>query len=464
MESSIGPYSIQRLINQGGQGQVYLGYDRRLHRQVAIKVHQLPASRRARRRVLEEARRVAGIQSPRVVQIYDVVQSSDYLAMVMEYVPGCDLEDFLFAARPTLASVVTVASDLAVALAASRQQGLVHGDIKAANVLVTPEGRVKLTDFGIARTAGTGGDAISAGSLSAVAPEQLSGRAVDIRTDLFSLGRLLYRMLTGGHSFSRDGVPDPQLLFAEEQRLMSPILLEDGEVPPELLALVEQLLRLDPEQRPRNTHQVRRTLRTVTRQLPLSSADSLLREAKPHFRQESPDDIPPQIPDQLRQRGRSRNTSGTLGISRWSMLPRSSWLSMTALALLAVAIPLLAAWRGQVTRVHIEEPVLEVLAGAAPPLSRQGVARAVQEAIAEQNPTARFSGAVKGRAIYAADRSMAPDEEIAVQLRCDALACLLLLRRQLPDETRFQQVLLARQQTEAYWAGRLHEAAAALYR
>ena len=88
MESSIGPYSILRLINGGGQGRVYLGYDRRLHRQVAIKIHRLPASDVARRRALQEARLVAGVQSPRMVQIYDVVQSSDYLAMVMEYVPG----------------------------------------------------------------------------------------------------------------------------------------------------------------------------------------------------------------------------------------------------------------------------------------------------------------------------------------------------------------------------------------
>jgi eukaryotic-like serine/threonine-protein kinase len=464
VESSIGPYSIQRLINQGGQGQVYLGYDRRLQRQVAIKIHPLPASRRARRRVLQEAQRVAGIHSPRVVQIYDVVQSSDYLAMVMEYVPGCDLEDFLSAASPSLASVLTVASDLAVALAASRQQGLVHGDIKAANVLVTPQGRVKLTDFGIARAAGEPGNKMSAGSLSAVAPEQLSGQVLDIRTDLFSLGRLLYRMLTGEHSYARAGVPDPLLLQGVESVKVPPLLLDGSEVPNELRSLVDQLLCLDPEQRPRNTHQVRRILRDVTRSLPLSSADSLLQEAGPLFRQESPADIPPQIPDQLRQRGRSSNTQGTLKRWNWTGLPRSPMAAVLGLLLLVVAIPLVAAWRGQVNRVHIQEPQVELLAGAAPPLSHRALAAAVRDVIAEENPAARFSGAVPDRAIYSSVGDRGPDEDIAIQLRCDALACLLLLRRQLGGDSHYQQVLLARQQSESYWIQQLQQATAALYR
>lgn len=463
MDSSIGPYIIQRLINRGGQGQVYLGFDRRLHRQVAIKIHPLPASRRARNRVLAEAQRVAGIQSPRVVQIYDVVQSSDYLAMVMEYVPGCDLEDFLSVARPSLASVVTVASDLAVALAASRQQGLVHGDLKAANVLITAQGRVKLTDFGIARIAGTGGEVIPAGSLSAIAPEQLTGGPLDIRTDLFSLGRLLYRMLTGEHSFSRAGVPDPQLLLGGDQQVRCCLPHNGVEVPPDLLVLVDQLLQLDKEQRPDNTHHVRRVLRDVSRQLPLSSTDQLLQQALPYFRQESPADIPPHIPDQLRHRGRSSNTSGLLGNRKWSLLSRSPAVALLALALLAVAIPLVAAWHGQVTRVHLEEPLVEMLAGAATPVTREAMIDVVRKVIAEQDPSARFSGAGQGPVIHAADRDTGPEENIAMQLRCDQLACLLLLQRQLRAETRYQQVLLARQQDPDYWSQQLREVTTALY-
>lgn len=463
MGASIGPYSIQRLINGGGQGRVYLGYDRRLHRQVAIKIHQLPAGRKARRQALDEARRVAGIHSPRVVQIYDVVQSNDFLAMVMEYVPGCDLEDFLAATRPSLASVLTVAADLAAALAASRQQGLVHGDLKAANVLVTPQGRVKLTDFGIARTAG--GEGTGAGSLSAIAPEQLAGQGLDIRTDLFALGRLLYRMLTGEHSFSAAVAMDTQGAGEDQRygRLESLALAGGREVPPELLSLVDQLLCLDPEHRPRNTHQVRRVLRNLSRQLPLSSSTCLLREARPFFRPESPADIPPAIPDQLRQRGRSSNTRWALWDWKQALQARLPALALTALLSMAVALPLLAAWQGRVTRIHIDEPLVEVLAGDSPALSTPAMVAAVRDTLAALDETARFSGAPLERVIHATDRHLSPDENIALQVRCDQLACILVLRRQFGSETRFQQVLLARQHAPAYWTEQLRAATVALY-
>ena len=84
MASFVGPYRILRLVNRGGQGSVYLGYDKRLHRRVAVKISDLPRARTDRRRLLDEARAVAGIQSPRVVQVHDVIESSKHLAMVMD--------------------------------------------------------------------------------------------------------------------------------------------------------------------------------------------------------------------------------------------------------------------------------------------------------------------------------------------------------------------------------------------
>lgn len=90
-DTRVGPYRILRLINRGGQGSVYLGYDQRLGRRVAIKIGRLPQRRAARRRFLHEARLVASIQSAKVVQIHDVIESSEHLALVMEYVPGCGI-------------------------------------------------------------------------------------------------------------------------------------------------------------------------------------------------------------------------------------------------------------------------------------------------------------------------------------------------------------------------------------
>ncbi len=88
VDNRVGPYRILRLINRGGQGSVYLGYDKRLHRRVAIKIYRLPARRAARKSLLREAQLIASIQSPKVVQIHDVIESSEHLALVMEYVPG----------------------------------------------------------------------------------------------------------------------------------------------------------------------------------------------------------------------------------------------------------------------------------------------------------------------------------------------------------------------------------------
>ncbi len=94
-ENRIGPYTIVRLIKEGGQGKVYLGYDNRLRRKVAIKIDRLPAGVAARRRALAEARKAAHINSPYVVQVYDLIKSAGHIALVMEYVPGIDLESLL---------------------------------------------------------------------------------------------------------------------------------------------------------------------------------------------------------------------------------------------------------------------------------------------------------------------------------------------------------------------------------
>ena len=96
----VGPYRILRHLKKGGQGNVFLGYDARLHRKVAIKIYRLPPSRAGRRLLLKEARLVADIQSPRVVAIHDVIESDEHLALVMEYVAGCTLEEFLNDTHP----------------------------------------------------------------------------------------------------------------------------------------------------------------------------------------------------------------------------------------------------------------------------------------------------------------------------------------------------------------------------
>ena len=184
MTANVGPYRILRLIDQGGQGSVYLGYDERLERRVAVKIYALPRKRKPRRALLREARVIAGLQSNKVVRIYDVIESDTHLGLVMEYVPGCNLEQFLQGARASVASALTVATDVAAALTAAHQAGVVHGDVKAANVLLTDSGRALLADFGIARRGPVHrGAGRGPGSVSALSPEQFGGAAPTFRSD-----------------------------------------------------------------------------------------------------------------------------------------------------------------------------------------------------------------------------------------------------------------------------------------
>ena len=317
-------YQILRLINRGGQGFVYLGFDMRLQRGGAIKIYSLPSQRAARKQLLREAQLVASMQSHKIVQIYDVIESSGHLALVMEYVPGCDLEEFLTTARPSLASILTIGADIAGALAVARQQHIVHGDLKAANILVTDSGRVKLTDFGIARQmVGSSPLRLDGGTPPALSPEQYRGEPLDGRSDLFALGCLLYRMLGGEAPFLRDGELDIRLLLEQSPRPLAERVPGEWELPDELVDLVAALLQKRPEDRPANTRQVRQVLRRIARTIPLAATNSLLREARPCFRPESAHDMPPLIPLDLAREGRSRlapEGAGGVGLRRWALL------------------------------------------------------------------------------------------------------------------------------------------------
>lgn len=338
--TSVGPYRILRLINQGGQGTVYLGFDDRLHRRVAVKIVRLPKDKSSRRDLLREAKVVARIQSPKVVQIYDLIVASDHVALIMEYVPGCDLEEFLSNEKPSLASIVAICIDVSGALAAARQQQIVHGDLKASNILITDQGRVKLTDFGIARLesdlpAQPGG----AASLSSMSPEQYLGEPLDIRSDLFSLGCLLYRMLTGEHPFVRAGELDSTGLLEGTPQAVQERVPQSMLVPIELSELLGSLLQKCPDDRPGNTHQVRNLLREIARDIPLSVSNTLLREAEVHFRRESEEDIPPVIPADLTRNGRS--SLGYSGRGFWSgfLVGQPAWqLIMTVLIVAAILL------------------------------------------------------------------------------------------------------------------------------
>ncbi|MCB1689849.1 MAG: serine/threonine protein kinase [Halioglobus sp.] len=477
MDSFVGPYRILRLIKEGGQGSVYLGYDKRLHRRVAIKIYRLPSTRPARKQLLREAQIVAGIQSPKVVQIHDVIESGTHLAMVMEYVPGCSLEDFLIAVRPSLASVLTVGADIAGALALARQNRIVHGDLKAGNVLIAENGRAKLTDFGISRTTAEGPSSRwAAGSLTAVSPEQFLGNALDERADLFALGALLYRMLCGEQPFFRDGVLNPELLLHRPHTPLAEIVTGDVELPDPLVGIIDTLLEKNPRDRPANTRRVRQVLREVLRSLPMSATRSLLREAQPCFRPESPQDIPPLIPRDLGQQGRSALVpSGT----RWTRfrhrIKTLRWPARTALALLLVAmiaLPIANVLRNTVMPVHFEKPQTSFIGDMSFPrgVSRDWIVEQVRDALVMQLGNIRVVGTVGAfpiTKIYSRGEpenwNEAPGVDIVMALHCTGNLCVFTISREQAGE-RFsaQGVVLATMSVEE-WRDTVRNTTLALY-
>ncbi len=464
-ESRIGPYTILRLIRQGGQGRVYLGYDRRLCRQVAIKVHTLPRGRAQRREALAEARKVAGLSDGRVVQIYDLIEARGYLAIVMEYVPGCDLEEILSQATLSVPAVIRVGIDLAAAIAAAAQDRVVHGDIKAGNVLVTREGRVKLTDFGVARQAGVGGPA--AGSLQSAAPEQLRGEGADLRSDLFSLGCLLYRLLAGQHPFSRGR----QTALAGRGECKPPSLdgLQPGgdPIPRELLELVDDLLRQDPGKRPQDTHRVRSELRCAARAFPLSRADSLREEARPWFRLESAADIPLHIPGDLLRRGRSRLVRR--GLELWMAQFRRQRLTTQMAILLAIPLCALAAYEilsaHSPPRVHFAEPEISLSTTARPGWNpgSHWLMQTVLDAVEERTGPLQASGSVASSSYFAQLAGRSAQTVVSTSLRCSEVLCVFLITRRDGEEFRYRQALIPPNLPRRDWESLVAQGSAALF-
>tara|TARA_B110000503_G_scaffold13903_1_gene18968 strand:+ start:91525 stop:92961 length:1437 start_codon:yes stop_codon:yes gene_type:complete len=478
LDNYVGPYRILRLINRGGQGSVYLGYDKRLHRRVAIKIYRLPSTRVGRKQLLREAQIVASIQSPKVVQIHDVIESGAHLAMVMEYVPGCSLEDFLAAVRPSVASLLTVGADVAGALALARQNHIVHGDVKAGNVLITEAGRAKLTDFGISRSTSDGQSSRwAAGSLSALSPEQFLGTPLDERADLFALGALLYRMLCGEQPFFRNGTLDPQWLLERPPKPLVEIVTGDVELPDPLVEIIAALLEKDPHDRPPHTRRVRQVLRTVLRSLPMSAGNSLLREARPCFRHESPEDIPPLIPKDLGQQSRSALVpAGTRWARFLHRLKSLRWPARTALALILVTmggLPLAVALRNTVTPVQFTQPQTSFSGEVVLPrgISRDWLVEQVRDTLLEQLGHIRVIGTMGAfpiTVLYSGGEPQnwneAPRMDVDMALHCVEQLCVFAVGREQAG-TRFSQrgVLLADMSVQK-WRDIVRDTTLALYR
>jgi serine/threonine protein kinase len=206
-----GRFETVRLLGRGGMGSVYLAEDRMIGRQVAIKVIRIEVgvSERAqaeqRVRFEVELRAAGRLSHPNIATVYDAFESEGAYCIALEYVPGTSLDERLGEGVPlTPADIVRLAEQIASGLDFAHRRGIVHRDIKPANILLSEDGLVKITDFGIAKLASldvtqTG---IALGTPSYMSPEQIQGKPLDGRSDQFSLGVMLYQMLTGQQPFA----------------------------------------------------------------------------------------------------------------------------------------------------------------------------------------------------------------------------------------------------------------------
>jgi serine/threonine-protein kinase len=260
---TLGHYRILEKIGAGGMGEVYLARDERLGRDVAVKVlpPDLVLDESVRKRLRKEAQALSKLNHPNIEILFELGSEEGAEFLVMEYVPGVTLGDRLTQGPLPEREIARLGVQLANGLAAAHSQGVVHCDLKPGNLRITPDGRLKILDFGIAKSlrvtretskydvtteSTTGGQAL-VGTLPYMAPEQLRSEPTDARSDLYSTGAVLYEMATGQRAF-RDGVP-PRLTDAILHQPAVPPRAMNARISPELERIILKCLQKEPENR-----------------------------------------------------------------------------------------------------------------------------------------------------------------------------------------------------------------------
>jgi len=264
--SSVGRYRIEKFLGAGAMGEVYLALDPQIDRKLAIKTVRLAGRPQEiddrKKRLLREARAAGRLLHPNVVTLFDAGEAEGLLYLAFEYVEGTDLAARLEAGeRPSLRHVLRIGRQAAEALDYAHGQGVVHRDIKPSNILLDSSGRVKVADFGIAKMAGQSTELTIAGSVMGspqyLSPEQVRGEDLDGRSDIFSLGVVLYELLSGQRPFNGDTITTLvyQILHVEP-----PPVSELRTVPPRLEELLRRMLAKDRDDRIATAGEVAREL------------------------------------------------------------------------------------------------------------------------------------------------------------------------------------------------------------
>ncbi len=254
-------YRIVEKLGEGGMGQVYAAHDLKLDRRVALKTlrPEMAANREWLERFRREAKAVAALNHPSIVTIHSVEEAEGLHFLIMELVEGTSLDRRVGEDGMPLTELFDLAIPIAGALAAAHERGVVHRDLKPGNVMVTEGEQVKILDFGLAKLVPATGQASRSppatltgegrilGTLTYMSPEQIQGQPVDARTDIFSLGIVLYRMATGRLPFHGQNMP--ALMSSLLRDTPPPVTALNPEVPDRLARVVERCLEKDPRRR-----------------------------------------------------------------------------------------------------------------------------------------------------------------------------------------------------------------------
>ncbi len=344
MMEKIGPYRVEEQIGVGGMGEVYKAYDDRLDRWVAIKRIRDDKEQgdENRERFQREARATAKLNHSSIVHLYDIFRDGGNDCIVMEYVEGVTLDKLIRNGPLEPVQAASLGHEIAAGLAEAHVKGIIHRDLKVENVIVTPDGHAKILDFGLARPllsseldASLTGKGQLVGTSRAMSPEYVGGEDIDHRSDLFSLGVLLYEMVTSHSPFkAHNTLATLKQVMLHRQ---TPAHLVNKNVPEDLSSVIENLLEKDPADRPQNAQEVSRDLGHISGNL---SSGDVARPALPGNFSTTPTEV---------------MSHSATSVDIWSL---RRWLVITAI-LMAIGTYFLTRW----WLSGPEEPPIQGMAG-----------------------------------------------------------------------------------------------------
>jgi TolB-like protein/Tfp pilus assembly protein PilF len=281
-ETKLGRYEIRSKLGAGGMGEVYLAQDTKLERTVALKIlpADVAADRQRMQRFIQEAKAASGLNHPNICTIYEINDEHDVLFIAMEYIEGETISEKIEVGGFDLTETLELALQIADALAEAHEHGIVHRDVKPANIMVNRRGQVKILDFGLAKKIAADAEAetqqflsqagIILGTVAYMSPEQARGATLDARTDVWSLGVVLYEMIAGEKPFS--GTTTTDLLAAILRSEPESMRKFNRELPPKLERIVLKALRKDRDERYQLARDLFSDLKQVKRDLDFTTA------------------------------------------------------------------------------------------------------------------------------------------------------------------------------------------------